>query len=300
MNLTNSAAQHSSQFCKRFQDEEFFKANFASTLVFIILNTLSCPAIIVMNALVIAAVKKRRRLQSMYNILLACLAITDLIVGTITQPTFIAAEIFVISNGSVATYCIIKDITIVLFQITIVVSLSHLVFISAERYIAMKYALRYHELVTKRRLVTAVISSWCLVGFLSVIEELRTILAYPVIFTLLIITYCHVTVYFITRRHQKQIKTEQMSGEAASKFLKEKKAWQTTSIIIGFLFLSFLPAMIFILVRDGLDSDTRHILRYIFTFFLMLNSLCNPIIYCWRSKEIREAIIALVRGENQN
>ena len=133
MNLTNSAAQRPSQFCERFQDEEFFMTNFISTLVFIILNMLSCPAIILMNVLVIAVVKKRRRLQSNHNILLACLAITDLIVGTVTQPTFITAEIFVISNGSVATYCTIKDITPVLSNITILVSLLHLVLISGER-----------------------------------------------------------------------------------------------------------------------------------------------------------------------
>ena len=300
MNFTNSAVQLSRKFCERFQDAEFFTANFVSTLVFIILNVISCPAIIVMNVLVITVIKKRRRLQTMYNILLACLAITDLIVGTVTQPTFITAEIFVISNGSVATYCTIKDITPVLFNITILVSLLHLVLISGERYMAMKYALRYHDIVTKHRLVTAVVLSWLLVGFVSLIRELKFILPYLVIFSLLIIMYCHVTVYFITRRHQKQIKTEQISGEAAAKFLEEKKAWKTTGIIIGFLFLSFLPGLIYMLVRNRFGNHIRNIINNLFLFSVLLNSLCNPIIYCWRSKKIRKAIIALVKGQNQN
>jgi len=54
-----------------------------------------------MNALVIVAVKTRRELQGMYYVLLACLAGTDLLVGTVTLPAFITAEIFAITGGSV-------------------------------------------------------------------------------------------------------------------------------------------------------------------------------------------------------
>jgi len=47
------------------------------------------------------------------------------------------------------------------------------------------------------------------------------------------------TVYLITPRHEKRIPTEQISGEATAKFLEERKAWKTTGIIIGFVFLSY-------------------------------------------------------------
>lgn len=55
---------------------------------------------------------------------------------------------------------------------------------------------------------------------------------------LLIIVYCHGTVLIITRRHERQVQTKQIpAGENAERFLKEKKAWKTTGIIIGFLVL---------------------------------------------------------------
>ena len=302
MNLTNSAAQRPSQFCERFQDEEFFMTNFISTLVFIILNMLSCPAIILMNVLVIAVVKKRRRLQSNHNILLACLAITDLIVGTVTQPTFIAAEMFAIAGGSVAKYCNMKDnIASHFLSISILASLLHLVIISFERYAALKYALRYNNVVTRQRVALAVVLSWLLAGLVTILKTLIiSSLRFLVICSLLAIMYCHIAVYLITRRHHKQIKTEQISGEDAATFVKEKKAWKTTRIIIGFLFLAFLPGLTFNIGRNYLHFQTRYILRLFVDFSLMLNSLCNPIIYCCRNKKILKAIIALVRGQNQN
>ena len=302
MNITSSAAKIPSEFCRRFQEEENFMENFLSTLVFVILSVLSCPVIILMNVLVIMVVKRTPRLQSTYNMLLACLAGTDLLVGTVTQPTIIAAEVFAIAGGSVVTYCNIKNnIARCFLNISILASLLHLVVISVERYMAMKFALRYEQIVTKLRMGLAVAMSWFLAGLVTVIKfsGVHT-LPILVICSLLTIMYCHIAVYLITQRHQKQIRTEQISGEAASKFLEESKAWKTTTIIIGFLFFLFLPGLIFNLWRGRLRYQTRYVLRHFIDFSLMLNSLCNPIIYCWRNKKIRKAIIALCIRQNQN
>ena len=63
----------------------------------IILNMITCPMTVFVNLLVIIAVKTKRRLQNSYNILLACLAATDLVVGAIVQPSFIVGEMFLIT-----------------------------------------------------------------------------------------------------------------------------------------------------------------------------------------------------------
>ena len=308
INFTNATAQlPSHSFCRRFQEEEYSTSIYLATFIFIILNILSCPVIILMNVLVILVVKTRHRLQSNHNILLACLAGTDLLVGTVTQPTFIAAEVFVVAGGSVATYCNIKNnFGTLIINFPVLASLLHLVLISVDRYVAMKYALQYNEIVTKQRLAEAVILSWFLAGVYTLFKllELSSLPNYVrnvlVIFSILIIVYCHISVYLVTRRHEKKIKTEQISEEATAKFLKEKKAWKTTSIIIGFVFLSYLSAVLYNLVWRELDYQTRYTFRPFVDFSLMLNSLCNPIIYCWRSKKFRKAMIALVRRENQN
>ena len=79
------------------------KTTFA--VISVILNRLSFPVTIVMNALVIVAVKTRPRLQNNYNILLACLARRELLVGIAAQPSFITAQINVLRGISLNEYC---------------------------------------------------------------------------------------------------------------------------------------------------------------------------------------------------
>ena len=68
----------------------------------IAVNLLSRPLVFLLNTLIITAVRKKRRLQTAHNILLASMAGTDLVVGIFTQPVFIARKIFRISGGSIS------------------------------------------------------------------------------------------------------------------------------------------------------------------------------------------------------
>ena len=57
-------------------------------IVRIVVNALTCPLIIVLNILVMVAVKTKRPLRTKSNIALACLSTTDLIVGLVVQPVY--------------------------------------------------------------------------------------------------------------------------------------------------------------------------------------------------------------------
>ena len=65
-----------------------------SYIITIIINSITCPFTVLLNVLVIMAVKRRPRLQTNSNILLACLAATDALTGLIVQPSFILWKIF--------------------------------------------------------------------------------------------------------------------------------------------------------------------------------------------------------------
>ena len=65
-----------------------------SYIVTIIINSITCPFTVLLNVLVIMAVKRRPRLQTNANILLACLAVTDALTGLTSQPSFILWKTF--------------------------------------------------------------------------------------------------------------------------------------------------------------------------------------------------------------
>lgn len=289
--------------CSRIKNEEYF---WHATLACTIFNLFICPVTIVMNVLVIAAVKTRPRLQNECNILLACLAATDLFVGTLTLPTFIAAGTYALAGGS--TYCTTWSmVTGLVMFLPILASLFHLVLISVERLIAMKFALRYNHFVTKSRLWKAVAFCWLLAGlyttFTVLVPAYSGLLSFALlclfVISLFIIVYSHTTVYFVVRRHFKQIRTEHIPGGEVSTFVEEAKACKTTGIIIGFVFLSFLPGALFTVavLISGVHHPWFSIFLPVVHSSLMLTSLCNPIIYCFRNQQLRQAMFTIIKGK---
>ena len=157
MNLTNSTLAATNNFipCRIWIQELFVQISVLS----ITLNLMTLPFVVVMNALIIIAVKTRRRLQTMYNIMLASLAGTDLVVGIISQPIFVAQEIFLLTGPPMTEYCRVYRITIWVYLPPAVASLIQLSFLSVERYTSIKYALKYDGIVTSTRLTVAVVCS---------------------------------------------------------------------------------------------------------------------------------------------
>ncbi|CAH3179750.1 unnamed protein product [Porites evermanni] len=304
MNFTNTSATKDIASC-RVAKELYFWEYILATLPVIALNLGSCPIIILMNALVIIAIKTRRRLQSNYNILLACLAGTDLAVGLVSQPLFIAQEIFFLSGASVEDYCHFYRKTVFFCLFPSIESLLILALLSIERYIAIKFSLRYASLITTPRLIGAVLCSW-IISVISVILWLipvtysfaEVFVYVTVIPAIVIIVFCHATVYLVSRRHMRRIKTEQLPSETKTKFVEEKKAIKTTSIIITFVFLSFVPSLLYgIFSRDIRQTN----LRALVLSCIFLNSLLNPVIHCWRNKYLRKGMMELLKmRQNEN
>ena len=144
-NHTNSSFIPLAADCRVWK-EEYYQENYVSTLAAIILNMVTCPLTVFVNLLVIIAVKTKRRLQTSYNIVLACLAATDLVVGAIVQPSFIVGETFLITGATLMEYCAHYNRSIFLFLAPCLASLHLLALLSIERYLAMKYSLRYQEI----------------------------------------------------------------------------------------------------------------------------------------------------------
>ena len=223
-------------------------------------------------------------------------------------------QIHVIKGLSLIEYCRYHEEIYLIFRIPVLASLFHLTLISIERFVAIKYTFRYVTIVTGLRLKIAVVGSWiiaCLPVILqSFFVEFKIIIRdAAALFSLLnvsLILYCHLSVYFVTRRHEKQIKSEQVSLQAAADFAKEKKALKTARMIIMALLVCFLPLFVHYFLLHAYFKSSSYIVNVIvlsqpiFVSFFLLNSLCNPIIYCYRNKSFRKTCKELLKMKCTN
>ena len=214
----HSVAVSNAVSCDWTFDDQFVDNLFS--VLSIILNLLTCPLTLLLNTLVIIAVKTKPRLQTMHHLILASMAGTDLAVGIVAQPASIAREISHQTGGSLLMYCNLSTLTMITTTLLSLTSLFHLALISVERLIAMKYSLRYNDIVTKRRLTAAVALCWL---FAAINLTIRlTVTRITDVFVMIItpmIFYCHFSVYFVCRRHLNQIKSEQTSRQATTLLL---------------------------------------------------------------------------------
>ena len=131
---------------------------YRNLIALVCVNALAIIPTILLNALVIFVVATRRPLQTTSNILLACLAVTDLLTGLVVQPISIAVDVR--RFFGIQPFCTLETVcSIALFSLCYA-SLSHLVLISIDRYVAVKDALRYREIVSKKRITKGVLVAW--------------------------------------------------------------------------------------------------------------------------------------------
>ena len=294
-----------------WQETFLTEQTYSNLLAIICINSLSVVPIILLNTMVIFLVLTKRRLRTNMNILLSSLAGTDLLTGLVVYPVKIAALMKRILG--VGSLCTLETTCAVATGVTSFASLSHLALISADRYIAVKHPLRYQEIVTKDRLNIGVLFIWAItvlvalgkITFAVLIDDLSvylltkdSILAFIGLVYIAIIIHCNRYIFFETQRQQKRIRTEQLTHEEAKKIKKDYKATKTLFIILVALAFTYLPTMISILVVASNATIKPHVNYLLWSWCVTLasfGSLLNPVIYSWRSKKLRRAMLDVVR-----
>ena len=106
--------------------------------------------------------------------------------------------------------------------------------ISVERYLAMKHPLKYkHDLVTKAHIIMASGLAWiCALIILNTNKDFGAVISSEV--------FIHVVMYKEVRWNARQIIANQVSLEVKEKLLKNRKAFNTTVVILLTLFFALL------------------------------------------------------------
>ena len=297
--MMNMSEINLKQFSTNVSDEGFQLSLTGRVLLIIqvIITTTTCPFTILLNILVILAVKKTRRVQSKPNIILACLAATDTFIGVTAQPSYIFFATFQVLGMKGLAEAIRfhwHDRAIAAGGAN---CLLHLMLVTFERLVAIKFTIHYPSLITEKNIKVSVAVFW-IIAFFSWV--LRYMTPYVELFTLallvpgcmIFIAISYVILYRETLRHKKRIKTEQIAQQEVQNFLRENKALKTTVYVVGSLIFCFIPSLFLLLslLVDSLSLEDSVVFVSFCRVLIMLNSLLNPLVYFWRDKEMRRLV----------
>ena len=262
------------------------------------LNAFSAYTAIMLNILSIHAMRKTSSLPKPLKTLLLSLAVSDLGVGLLAQPLFIARVV----NPTYSRTAL--SIITLLFGNA---SFFTVVAISVDRFLAIQLHLRYQELVTQKRVVTAVILIWVLsVSFplILIVSSKKTVSIVITIifgFCFMVIAVVNCKIYFTVKHHRNQIQVMQVQVAQNVQNTKRaarqrKSAVSTFYVFLVFLFFN-LPFYCVGFAHSISPPSTAltGLLAYSATL-VFLNSSLNPIIYGWTMRHIRHAMIDVLRN----
>ena len=141
----------------------------SSYLLVCLLNAFLSYTATMLNIVTIHAIRKTPSLSKNLKTLLLSLAVSDLGVGLVAQPLYVARLIMEsqLNIETSKTYNAIYIAFLVSTNLFGFATLFLVIVLCAERFIAIHYYLRYQELVTHKRVFAVVVSTWVLSGLFS-------------------------------------------------------------------------------------------------------------------------------------
>ena len=248
------------------------------------------------NALVLAAIIRTPSIRSTSMIMLCSLAVSDLLVGFLAQPIYIAKEL----TEDRAVYFVWEMIGPSLCR----VSLLTITAITVDRFLALHYHMRYAALVTKTRVKYTLVVIWLFSFLVSVPifwnNRIQHLLAAVImVIGLIISTFSYIRVYLVVRRHQLQMDAQQQAVQSSSvennlKMVRIKRSAMNTFVFYIALLICYFPFYILSTLHGISVTDWQTEWDFA-TTLVFSNSSINPFLYCWRLRELRTAVVKTAR-----
>ena len=278
----------------------------AAFYVTITTKSIASPFAVLLNLLIIVAVRNRRALQKNSNILLSSMAVADLLVGAVSMPLTIASDILLLRKKLSLKICKIAGANQIVLYSAVSSSFYHLSFIAWERYVAIVKWTNYKNIITKTRLKICAVVAWVLaaiaaivVSILSVAEVDQKVIAGLSIFSasktvlcVAIIGYCYITLYLYVRK-RKYNEINQVSVRANAKL--EKSIAKATGTVTAALLVSYVPSIIVLFLGDAVPFlRTSSYFRWS-ELLIQMNSFFNPIVYCFAmNRTFRNEVLEMI------
>ena len=269
-----------------------------------VINSFLSLTAIMLNIVTIHAIRKASSLPKTLRTLLLSLAVSDLGVGIFVQPFYTSLLVKWLKQN--IPHCITNKVFIFIGILFTGASFFGVVAVSVDRFLAIHLHLRYQELVTHKRVLAVTISTWVLSAVTSLISlwvlpaTRGLFLSIITIVGLLLTAMVYVRIYFAVRRHKNQMQAHHVRritqrDDMANIANIVKTAVGAFYIYLVFLFC-YLPYFVSLAALKivGLSDALNKL--HLFSFTLVyLNSSLNPVIYCWKMRRIRHAIVEILQ-----
>ncbi|XP_078357124.1 adenosine receptor A1-like [Oculina patagonica] len=233
------------------------------------------------------------------NFILLSLAIADFIVGLVNAPGLAAWFLRIGVKNKDPWY--FQSILIIFTTALLIVSVSHILFLTLDRYFALATPLKYRTRITKRRVVITTFAMWiccfCYAVSTSIIQQYFPVMwfiAVAVIFLFsesAFILYLMTLVYLI-KHSRARIMVENSQSNAASLYQREKKVFRVIISVIIVYDICFTPWMVTQFVLYFCQRCQNYYKVVIICYnvamvLLFVNSALNPFLYSWRFSKFR-------------
>ncbi|XP_007421891.1 melanocortin receptor 3 [Python bivittatus] len=282
-------------------DNEFCEQVFIKAEVFLILGIIS----LLENVLVILAVIKNGNLHSPMYFFLCSLAAADILMGMSNALETIM--IAILSSG----YLTIDDHFIQnmdnvfdsMICISLIASICNLLIIAIDRYITILYALRYHSIMTVRKALALIGVIWitcifCGIMFIAYYESKTVIVCLIAMFftMLFFMALLYIHMFLFARLHVKRIAALPVDGVPHQHTCI--KGAVTITILLGVFIICWAPFFLHLILIISCPTNphclcyTSHFNTYL--VLIMCNSVIDPLIYAFRSLEMRKTFKEIV------
>ena len=268
-----------------------------------VLNSFLSVTAFLGNSMILIALHMESSLHPPSKLLLRSLATTDLFVGLIAEPLFVTYCMSIANKHSNIFRYAASAATITTANIFSGVSVLTLTAISVDRLLALLLGLRYRQVVTLKRIYVIVSTIWvvCTVSPAMIFWN-PLITLWPVILAismcLVISSFSYTKTFLTLRHHQNELQdhVQQPNQTSQLNIAKYKKAESTAIGLQLTLVACYLPRTIVIILTSygELSSSLFYASNYTITL-VYLNSTLNPILYCWKIEEVRQAAKNTIR-----
>lgn len=290
-------------------DPESLRENLPDSVVptwifFSVLNGVAALPTVLMNILIMWTIIENQRLRnSSYNILLASLAFTDLIVGAVVQPMTVSYLACLVLKCS--SPCKTFSGVVIVALVPVYFTLCTLTMLSVERYFAVEHPIYYRRKVTKRKLLLATVILWITFPTTSILSrifidnstaDLRKLPTFLfAFFNALVILFCTVKVYVTACRQRRTIAT---TFAGAQDCLREQQKEYKRSITMAMMVIAsvilYSPLIVVLIVETLFGRNVTDSFKYLAQVtsmsFVFFQSLVNPLIFSLRLSYIRKGV----------